>query len=340
MKTGKIIWFIICILLLTGCDDVIVKPDSDNQNMEDFEAAWLRVNDVYPFLDFKHINWDSIHDVYLPRVEAARGDEFYLVLGDLLAELKDGHTYYQTKGGGQVYPFYPHRHFRDRHAYSPFVVRKYFNDELQLTPGESAEYGITPENIGYIFLSDFSGDDLSGHFPGIMQYLKDTRGIIIDIRQKRGGNYQTVLTLISWFLSSPLDPPKLYKLGELIEQSPIEPIGPSAYTKPVVVMVNGSTFSAGEVITEIFKQIPTVTVIGDTTGGGGVVSFGSPPAAVGEYFLPSGKEIYIGTGYIERYDGLPYEWLGVTPDIRVVQTEEDIKAGRDLQLEYAINILK
>ena len=41
-----------------------------------------------------------------------------------------------------------------------------------------------------------------------------------------------------------------------------------------------------------------------------------------------------------RYDGLPWEWLGIPPDIRVEQTETDILAGRDKQLEYAIEMLK
>ena len=86
-----------------------------------------RIQDVYPYLEFKKINWDSIYTVYRPLAEAAQGDEFYLVLQDLLAELKDGHVYYRTKGGGEVYPYYPQRHFKDRHAYSPFVVRKYFD---------------------------------------------------------------------------------------------------------------------------------------------------------------------------------------------------------------------
>lgn len=326
--------------MLFGCEDIFIKPADSDQHMEDFEAVWNRVNDVYPFLEFKNINWDSIHSVYRPLVEEARGDEFYLVLNDLLAELKDGHTYYYTDGGGQVYPYYPQRHFKDRHAYSPFVVRNYFDKELRVTESGSAEYEITPENIGYVFLSDFHGDYLKNEFPGIIMYLKNTKGLIIDIRQKRGGDYQTVLSIVRWFLTSPIQPPRLYLLGMLIEQSPIEPQDPFTYSNPVVVLINGSTFSAGEVTTEILKQLPNVTVIGDTTGGGGVASSGSPPEAVGEHRLPSGKRIYIGTGYIERYDGLPFEWIGIPPDIRVVQTEKDIEAGRDKQLEYAIDLLK
>ena len=340
MKTIKLIYCVLFGIMLCSCEDVLIKSNSSDQNIEDFEATWHRVKDVYPFLEYKKINWDSVYSAYRPRVEAVNGDEFYFVLHDLLDLLKDGHTYYRTPGGGKVYPFYPQRHFKDRHAYSPFVVRKYFNKELRLTESGSAEYEITPDNIGYVFLSDFHKNYLSIEFPDIMMYLKNTKGLIIDIRQKRGGEYQNVIEVVRWFLSSPLEPPKLYALGKLIEQSPIEPGGTFTYVKPVIVLINGSTFSAGELTTEILKQLPNVTAVGDTTGGGGVASFASPPEAVGEYQLPSGKLIYIGTGYFERYDGQPFEWVGIPPDILVEQTERDILNGRDMQLEYALKMLK
>jgi hypothetical protein len=340
MVRNKGLFCLVCWILLTGCEDVFLKQPDSGMNISDFESVWNRVNDVYPFLDFKKINWDSIYSVYRPLAEEARGDEFYLVLDDLLAELKDGHVYYHTDGGGAIYPFYPSRHFKDRHSYSPFVVRRYFNNELRLTRSESAEYGITTDNIGYLFLSDFHGGYLADEFPEIISYLRNTKGLIIDIRQKRGGDYQTVLSIIRWFLMSPLGPPKLYILGHLLEQPMIEPQSNFIYDKPIYVLINGSTFSAGEVTTEILKQLPNVTAIGDTTGGGGVASSNSPSEARGEYLLPSGKLVYIGTGYITRYDDQPFEWNGIPPDIRIEQTEKDILSGRDMILEYALNNLR
>ena len=340
MKLKRIIrWFVLVNLILYGCEDIIVKPVDNNQNMEDFVAAWNRINDVYPFLDFKKINWDSIYAVYLPKVEAARGDEFYYVLHDLLAELKDGHVYYHTVGGGEVYPFYPQRHFKDRHAYNPFVVRKYFDKELKLTTSGSAEYQILPENIGYVFLSDFHENYLINEFPGILEYLKNTKGLIIDIRQKRGGSIQNVDAVVSRFITDPMDRPVFYSLGELVDWSQLLPSGPFTYTNPVVVIINGSTFSAGELTTEFMKQLPNVTALGDTTGGGGGAG-SNQGNNKSDFKLPSGKLISTPTGYIVGYEGLIIEWNGVPPDIRVEQTEEDIKNGRDKQLEYAINILK
>jgi C-terminal processing protease CtpA/Prc len=322
------------IAMLFSCKGVIVTSPDSNQNVEDFEAAWNRINDVYPYLEFKNINWDSIHVVYRALAENAKGDEFYLVLRDMLAELKDGHVYYLTEGGGKVYPYYPRRHFRDRHSYSPFVVRKYFDRELRLSASGSIEYEIIPGNIGYAFISDFHEDYLFNEFPGVLEYLKNTKGLIIDIRQKVGGNYHNVVAVVTRFLTEPLERNDAYTLGEKWDLPPFQPQGPFVYTNPVVVLINGSTYSAGECCTEILKQIPQVTAVGDTTGGG------STGGGDGDYLLPSGKSIYVGYIDLRRYDGLPWEWLGIPPDIRIEQTEDDIAAGRDKQLEYAIEILK
>ena len=335
MKKIYFIFYIFCLIVLFSCNDLIVPEPDSNLNVEDFEAAWKRIRDVYPYLEFKKINWDSIHTVYRPLFENADGDEFYLLLRDFLAELKDGHVYFRTKGGGEVYPYYPQRHFKDRHAYSPFVVRKYFDKALRLTESKTVEYEILPGNIGYAFLSDFHENYLTDEFPVVLDYLKNTRGLILDIRQKVGGDYKNIEAVITRFLTGPLERNDAYTYGEKWNLPPFQPRGPFQYTKPVVVLINGSTFSAGEFTTEILKQLPQVTAIGDTTGGGSV---GGGDESL--YFLPSGKSISIGFIDIRRYDGLPWEWLGVTPDIRVEQTEADIQTGRDLQLVYAIDLLK
>ena len=328
--------FLFILLLISfSCKDLIITEPASNMNIEDFEAAWKRIKDVYPYFQFKKINWDSIYTMYLPRADQARGDDFFYVLNDLLAELKDGHVYYRIKGGSKIYPYYPPRHFKDRHAYSPFVVRKYFDKELLLTPSKTVEYEILPGNIGYAFISGFLENYLIDEFAGVLEYLKNTKGLILDIRQKRGGQYKNIEAVISRFLSQPLARNFAYSFGVKWNLPPFQPGGDFQYLNPVVVLINGSTFSAGEFTTEILKQLPQVTAVGDTTGGGSVGS-----GDEGLFFLPSGKSIEIGFIDFRRYDGLPWEWLGVEPDIRIEQTEADILAGRDKQLEYAIEILK
>jgi len=341
MKGIKYFLAIIIFSMVYSCSDMLVTSPESNMNVRDIEAAWQRINSVYPFLKLKKINWDSLHTIYISRAENARGDEIYLVLRDMLYELKDGHVYYKTEGGGEVYPYYPARYFKDRYSYSPFVVRKYFDRELKLTDSKKVEYEIFQNNIGYIFLSDFGKDYLIKEFPAVMEYVKNTKGLIIDIRQKKGGLYENVHAVVSRFITTSLPKPKFYFLNKLVEQTPFQPISSSLiYRNPVVVLINGSTFSAGELTTEILKQLPNVTAVGDTTGGGGAASSDNAPETAGEYKLPSGKTICVGSGYVERYDGKTYEWIGVPPDVRIEQTEADILMGRDRQLEYAINLHK
>ena len=335
MKPLNCLIVFILMTLFFSCGEMIVTPAGSNRNVEDFKAVWSRINEVYPYLDFKDINWDSIYTVYRPRAEQAKGDEFYLVLWDLLAELKDGHVYYRTPGGGEVYPYVPARHLKDRHAYSPFVVRSYFDKALRLSKSGTLEYELLPGNIGYVFISTFHEDFLADEFPDVLLYLKNSKGLIIDIRQKIGGDYRNIEAVVTRFLTEPLERNDAYSDGVKWVMPPFEPQGPFQYTHPVVVLINGSTFSAGEFTTEILKQLPQVTAVGDTTGGG---SAGGGDSSL--YRLPSGKWIQIDFIDFRRYDGLPWEWLGVAPDIRVEQTAADVSAGRDKQLEYAIELLK
>jgi C-terminal processing protease CtpA/Prc len=324
-------------ILLYDCEHMIVDPANSNLNLEDFEATWERVNTVYPYLELKGINWDSLYLVYKPRAGKARGDEIFTVLIEMLGELKDMHIYVKTAGGRSISTYYAPRWIKDKYAYNPIVVRNYFDRELKITGKGTIEYEIIPGNIGYIYMGTFDENYLSNFFSVALDYVKDTKGLILDIRHNNGGSYQNLVAVVSRFVASPLQKPEYYVLGELIPLPPFEPQGSFQYVNPTIVLINGVCYSTGDIFPEVMKQISTVTVIGDTTAGGSSGSTGPAPA---EYKLPSGKIIFVGTTDWRGYDGLPLEWIGCSPDIRVEQTEEDINNGRDKQLEFAINLLK
>jgi hypothetical protein len=322
-----------------GCGSLIVPSTDSDQNVADFEAVWNGVNDHYPYLAFKGIDWNAVYTEFLPRAEAARGDDFYQVLNDLLYRLRDGHVYYKPPGGGrEIYPWVPPRRLRDQERYDPFVVRRYFDEPLRLSPSGAIEYGILPDNIGYIFLSDFHENYLVRDMPGVMAQMRNTVGLIIDIRQRRGGSPQNVAAVVAPFLAAPMSLPPAYLYGAVVDWGDVQPTGGTPYTDPVVVLINGLTFSAGEFCTEMLKQLPNVTALGDTTGGGSAGST-SAPGYPHVWRLPSGKWFEVGNLDIRRYDGLPWESLGVAPDIRVVQPLADLRQGHDRQLESAIRRL-
>jgi len=337
MAKIKMAILISSVILLTGCGDLIVDQAGSNENLEDFQAAWERVDAVYPYLELKRINWDSLYTVYKSRAEQAHGDEIYTVLIEMLGELKDRHVHVKTDGGGYISTYDPPRWIKDKYAYNPAVVRNYFDQELKITGEGTIEYEIIPGNIGYVYLGTFDEDYLLNHFSEALDYVKNTDALIVDIRHNNGGSYQNLVAVVSRFVTSPLEKPEYYLLGELIPLEPFEPQGHFQYINRVVVLINGVCYSTGDIFPEIMKQIPNVTLVGDTTGGG---SSGSTSSAPAEYELPSGKRIFVGTTDWRNYDGIPLEWIGCPPDIRVEQTEEDILNGRDKQLEFAIDMLK
>jgi C-terminal processing protease CtpA/Prc len=270
--------------------------------------------------------------VYHPFAKKSKGDEILTVLFNLLAELKDGHVDFMTKGGFVVKTYTPPRTERDKSAFNPLIVRKYFDKELKLAGNRNMEYEFLSENVGYVRISTFTAGDWIQDFHGILDYFRPAKGLIIDVRNNVGGSDNVSDIVVSRFLSTQLLGPPVYIKGQLQSNSTLKPSGPYNYIKPVAVIINGVCFSTTEQFVEKMKQISTVTVVGDTTAGGS----GNPKY----YPLPSGKQIRISTTDYRRYDGVPYEWNGVPPDILVQQTVEDIKQGRDKQLERAIQLLR
>jgi len=326
--------------LLTGCESLIVSAPESNHNVADFEVAWAWVDSIYPAFDIKQIDWDSVYAEYRPEAERARGDEIHQVLFDMLSLLQDPHLYYATAGGARFYPYVSPRLSSDQDEFSALLVRSYFDDELHVAGKDGVEYGMLVPDIGYIRISHFNTDDMMDDFPVVMESVRATDGLIIDVRNNTGGDSEHVEAVVSRFIDSTLAWPLAFEQdGVRIEPWPaIEPDEAHyQYVNPVVVLTNGASLSGGELFPEVMKQLANVTVVGDTTAGAGCNDRGEDP---GDRRLPSGKLIHIPTWCICRYDGVPWELVGIAPDIRIDQTAEDVAQGVDRQLEFAIEMLR
>jgi len=327
-------------MLFSGCSKVLINPSEQESHIEDFEIAWNIVNDTYQYFEWKGIDWDTLYHVYHERAKTARGDEFYQVINDMLAELKDGHVYYQTQGGGYTHPYLSPRWLKDRKSYSPLVVRDYFNTQLSTSQYEELDYGILDGNIGYIYISKFEPHGIANVLSDVLNVLKNTDALILDIRNNQGGNKWDAHLMVSQFISEPLETPIYYKLGEPDQFPSIEPYEINPYLKPIIVLINGASYSSSECFADLMKQVPHATVVGDTTGGGSSGFELNVPALCGKYKLPGGITIKIPTIDSRCCNGEPWESVGVAPDIRIEQTENDINNGFDRQLEYAISSLQ
>ena len=192
-------------------------------------------------------------------------------------------------------------------------------------------YRILDENIGYITLRTIKNKDI----PAIKESLKNTKGIIIDIRN--GVSEFVPYTLGSYFVSKSTPFAKstignINNPGEF-RFSTIQPIskGKEVYQGKLVVLVNEFTQSMGEFIAMAFRAGENTTIVGTTTAGtDGDVSIIS---------LPGGLKMYISGIGIYYPDGSETQRVGIIPDIYIEPTIEGIKSGRDEVLEKAIEII-
>jgi hypothetical protein len=320
---------ILLLLTLLGACDGPTWPEGD-WSVADYDRAWTLVDSLYPYVEFKELDWAAVRTATRPRPDDT-AESVYWSIVDMLYELRDGHVYLEADGSPYL-PYTVPRRLRDQEAFSPHVVASYFDRELRSAIGGDILYQIHDDNTGYIYISSLVSEALPAAFETVMAYVLEADGIIIDVRHNGGGSARNSNEVVKWFIDAPMPKPVAYHEGRLLEFSPLEPHH-TTYGSRVVVLVNGASFSEAERFAEMMKQVPRVTVVGDTTGGG---SCGG-----GDRFrLPNASVVSFGTYDYRRYDGLPWEWLGIPPDTRVPQTEQDIRQGRDPQLEHALSLLR
>ncbi len=198
-----------------------------------------------------------------------------------------------------------------------------------------------PSGFGYIRFSGFNGSLTDGILSEINR-MKNTPGMVIDLRNNGGGSGAMVQRLLEQFFkekqtgmtASTRDgkPIKIFFMP-IIELEPfLKGVGDNAYTKPVVVLTNESSASASEIFSVIMKESGRATIIGQRT-------CGCLTAYMGLADVPGGAQMaYSEVGYKTK-NGSRVEGEGVAPNIEVKQTQEDILLNRDRVLERAVQYL-
>ncbi|MFH1196234.1 MAG: S41 family peptidase [bacterium] len=329
MKTTK--YFIALLLIfISGCGDLFVDEPAVNYNMQDFETVSQIIKDNYPFLQYKNINWDSVYTYYKSQVQNSTGDEILTIFYKMFREFKDAQIELFTEGGYPIITYLWERE-SDSRSFSPEVVNKYLNAQFKFAGNDRIEYEILPGNIGYVHFTTFEKGSWINDFDLIMKYFAGTKGIIIDVRNNIGGRTTMTDHIVSYFIDESVTGNAFNKDGDAWPWT-VEPNSENHYANPVVVLINGASFSASEVFVDMMGSANNVIIVGTTTGGGG--------GSTKEFLLPSGKEIRIPTAYFKRLNGEMIEWKGVPPDTIITQTEMDVDNLIDKQLEYAISYLK
>src|SRR5271170_2546476 len=92
---------ILAILLVGLAFTIVTSGTSRNlspkERVEVFEKVWKEVDEHYYDPEFGGVNWQEVHQRYLPLVKAAKDDkDFYSIVDRMTAELHDAHTRFSS----------------------------------------------------------------------------------------------------------------------------------------------------------------------------------------------------------------------------------------------------
>lgn len=318
---------LILLFLIISC-----HYEKRQSGFEDFDMVWKTVDKYYPFLEFKNIDWEAIKKEYRPKFEKVTYKERIDLLGKLIKELKDGHADLFDEKGNYIASYISPRYKKDKELFDSKVVKSYFSNDIT-SINEMYDFGITDENIGYIYIHRFPKDKkVYSKIDIIIDSLKTTNGLIIDLRHSGGGHSKASDYIFERLISDTIS--GVIWTRENGENYPIVSYYPAKhnYQNPIITLINGLSYSVPDNLANLCKKAENITVVGETTGGGG----GIPRT----FELPSGLKFRIPTRTMLRYDNEQVEWNGIPPDIPIKNSTEDLKKGKDNQLEYALNELK
>ncbi|SFQ77166.1 S41 family peptidase [Hymenobacter arizonensis] len=202
------------------------------------------------------------------------------------------------------------------------------------TPDPQAPaWRLLPGNIGLLTM----GTLRKAQIPGIMQAAKETKGMVIDLR-----NYPAEFVVLD------LAPYLMQRKTEFVRFS--QPVvtypgmfehrqGPTlwaskgpAYAGKVIILVNELSQSQAEYTTMAFRTAPGAMVVGSTTAGAdGNVSVIPLPGNINTWI--SGIGVYYP-------DGRETQRIGIVPDVVITPTIQGIRDGRDEVLEKAVQLIE
>lgn len=335
MKKIAVLCVTFVLVILSSCqkgeDEYDVSPETN------VNALWEIIDQRYCFVSYKEkelgFEWADIRDKYMAQVtpEMTRL-QLFEVLCNMLAELRDGHVnLYTSADVGRYwnwkddYPLNMDAELQD----------SYLGKDYMIAGG--LKYRILDDNIGYIVCGSFSSGFGEGNLDDVLYQLRLCRGLILDIRSNSGGDLTYCERLCQRFAhEKTLVGYTMHKTGkghdDFSEPEPeyIEPSKGLRWQKRAVVLTNRSCYSAANTFVRDMKEMPDVTVMGDSTGGGSGLPFSSE--------LPIGWSV--------RFSACPsldanmqHTEFGIAPDIKCSLDDTKAAQGIDSMIEAARALL-
>lgn len=325
------------ISLHISCARIDDTPDREFANTRNgnFMALWTIMDERYCFFDLKKevlgVDWDAVREKYAVSIsEEMTTKALFEVLCKMIGELRDGHvnlsSVYDVGRNWSWKTDYPKNFSKD-------IQDKYLGVDYVIA-GTDTYYRILDDNIGYLVVGSFESKMSGSVINTMFRKMALCNGLIIDLRDNGGGYQDAGDFLASHFTDKEVTVGySRYKTGpghndfSGLYKNVIKPAREDLrWIKPVVVLVNRGCFSTANDFAVSMKAFDGVTLLGDTTGGGGGLPMTSE--------LPNGWLVRFSSAPSYDADTNHIEF-GVAPDIRLDMKDSDVSKGIDTYIEAA-----
>ena len=299
-----------------------------------FDSLWKAFDETYPSFDYKGVDWKVQRARYRAQAKQARSQAALIAIAsEMLEPLRDLHIWF-VDPRGQVIP-----------TYRPSNVTNFDAERWQRAlkdAGLVRKVGdITEGNVGgygYLFLNSWNVSGDASALDLMLARLRESPGLIIDVRTNGGGSDANALAFASRFTARSFAASYVqvrngpgYTDLDVPTARTVAPRGPWQYLRPVVVITGRGGFSATESFVAAMRTLPNVTVIGDTTGG----ASGNPAT----YPLGGGWSFTVPRWIEFGPDRQPIEWRGVAPQIALAWEPSLYDRDRDPLIDAAVGVL-
>lgn len=205
------------------------------------------------------------------------------------------------------------------------------------------------DDIGYVRLSTFISKDTVEELLTALKELKDSKGLIIDLRNNPGGLLNNAMVISDMFLNEGVIVSTVNRNSYVSSFSSRKVVSTN---KPLVLLVNSNSASASEIFSGAMRDNDRAAIVGTTTFGKGLVQAinklgdgSGVNVTIAKYLTPNKTDINrkgIKPDYEVKLEKVDYEnsrgpWF-FDPNVKFgTRKPED---GQDRQLMKAVEILK
>jgi len=202
------------------------------------------------------------------------------------------------------------------------IAKKIKREEIKV---KTVEHKTLTKDISYIRISSFISQETPMEFIGALSEHKNSKALILDLRGNTGGLFQNAIFVANMFL---VGGPIVNVVGREGDNSwYVADNSTYTYEKPLIILVDGESASASEIVSGALKDHERAVVVGTKTFGKGLVQkvFAMPNECgmnltIAKYLTPRGIDI---------------NKKGIEPHYTVKLEKEDYLKRNDKQLKFA-----